>query len=91
MISLKGTLKSGKAEGDKIVDAYFNHRTNPVRQLRTRVMFNYFIKLLYIIANLVAFFCTDRLLLGKFRSYGKYCDEGCYGNELVFDWFLFAK
>lgn len=70
MISLKGTLKSGKAEGDKIVDAYFNHRTNPVRQLRTRVMFNYFIKLLYIIANLVAFFCTDRLLLGKFRSYG---------------------
>lgn len=71
LISLKKKLKSGEADTEVFLRTYFNHKVNPVRQLRTRILFTYVVKLLYIGANVVSFVATDSALLGKFKGYGE--------------------
>ena len=66
---------TGETDPGRITRGFFNHHLNPVRSLRMRVVYSYMVKLLYLIANIVAFCCTDRLLNGNFAGYG---EEFCF-------------
>ena len=70
MISLKKSVKANEATPDSVVRSYFDRKTNPVRYHWFRVIFNYLIKICYVVVNLVAFFGTNNLLYGKFSDYG---------------------
>ena len=71
IISLKKSVKKGEATPETIVRTYFDRKTNPVRYHWLRVLFNYLVKVLYIVVNLVSFYGTNALLYGKFTQYGK--------------------
>lgn len=87
LISLKKKLKSGEADTEVFLRTYFNHKVNPVRQLRTRILFTYVVKLLYIGANVVSFVATDSALLGKFKGYGpKWVRWSKLDNHLAHDY-----
>ena len=81
LISLKKSLKEGEVDSSRITRAYFNHHLNPVRSLRMRIVFSYMVKVLYLIANIVAFCSTDRLLYGKFVGYGEFYNIRVYCGE----------
>ena len=70
MISLKKSVKNGEATPDTVVCTYFNRKTNPLKYHWFRILFNYLVKIVYIVVNLVAFYGTDNLLYGKFTDYG---------------------
>ena len=72
MISLKKSIKNGEATPETVVRSYFDRKSNPVRYHWFRVLFNYLIKVLYIVVNLVAFCGTNSLLYGKFSDYGMF-------------------
>jgi len=72
LIALKGNLKSGgDVDVDVVVKNYFNHVINPIGKMRLRLIANIFVKLFYIIVNVIAFTGTDRLINGDFKSYGR--------------------
>ena len=71
LIGLKKSLKSGENDVARITRGYFNHQLNPVRSLRMRILYSYMVKVLYLVANIVAFCCTDKLLNGNFIGYGE--------------------
>lgn len=77
LISLKGNVKS-EVDAEVVVKNYFNHLINPVGKMRLRLIANIFVKLFYIVVNVIAFTGTDRLINGDFRSYGR-------------DWFNWTK
>ncbi|XP_047144497.1 uncharacterized protein LOC124818070 [Hydra vulgaris] len=55
----------------KIVETYFNYKMNGGRsKLRVKVILNIGVKTLYVIVNVVGFFCTDVLLNYRYKSYG---------------------
>lgn len=70
LISLKGNLKSD-VDVDVVVKNYFNHVINPIGKMRLRLIANIFVKLFYIIVNIIAFTGTDRLINGDFKNYGR--------------------
>ena len=71
LISLKTEIKSLGSDADKILKNCFNYKINPLSKQRSRVSFNISIKLLYIAANVFAFYFTDHLLHGNFIPYGR--------------------
>ena len=71
LISLKTEIKSLGSDADKILKNYFNYKINSLSKQRSRVSFNISIKLLYIAANVFAFYFTDHLLHGNFIPYGR--------------------
>ena len=66
LISLKTEIKSLTCDADKIVKNYFNYKINPLSKQRQRMLLNISIKLLYVTANVFAFYFTDRLLHGNY-------------------------
>jgi len=87
LINLKRSLKSGEADASRIIRAYFNHHMNPVRSLRLRIVFSYLVKFLYLIANIVAFCSTDKVLHGKFVAYGsEWIQWSRLENSIAFDY-----
>jgi len=87
IISLKKSVKKGEATPETIVRTYFDRKTNPVRYHWFRVLFNYLIKVLYMVVNLVAFYGTNALLYGKFTSYGnKWIEWNRLENHIQYDY-----
>ena len=87
LISLKNTIKSDDPEAEKIAKSYFNHRVNPQRTMYLRIAFNVLIKILYLVANLVAFLGLDNLLNNEYISYGKkWVDWSKLNNSMAFDY-----
>ena len=83
LISLKDTLKGGEAKAQDIVTSYFNRNTTSVRLHRFRVAMNIVVKLLYLVANLIAFLSTDHLLNGDFVDYGNQWHKWAQLNNSV--------
>ncbi|XP_057310138.1 innexin inx2-like [Hydractinia symbiolongicarpus] len=88
LISLKNNLKSEeKSEAGKIAKHYFNHRTNPPRTMILRVIFNILIKILYLVANLVALLGLDSLLNGQYVGFGsKWVAWNRLNNTMAYDY-----
>jgi len=88
LISLKGNLKGGgDVDVDVVVKNYFNHVFNPVRKMRMRLIANIFVKLFYIIVNVIAFTGTDHLINGDFKTYGReWLNWGKNDNTVEFDY-----
>jgi len=70
MISLKTNLKSPDVDIPGLVHNYFNHSVNTISKMRTCVLANLIIKLLYVVVNVIAFFGTNSLVNGDFKMYG---------------------
>ena len=87
LISLKNTIKGGTANAEKIAKNFFDRHSNPSRNMTLRVVFNILIKVLYIVANLVAFLGLDNLLNGEFVSYGsKWVSWAKLDNAVAYDY-----
>jgi len=87
LISLKNTVKGEEPDAEKIAKHYFNHRTNPQRAMLLRVVFNILIKILYLVANLVAFLGLDNLLNNEFVDYvNKWIKWSQFNNSVAFDY-----
>ena len=71
LISLKTEVKSLGRDADKILKNSFIYKINSLSKQRLRVLLNIFAKLLYIAANVFAFYLTDHLLYGNFIPYGR--------------------
>jgi len=83
--SLKGNIKEGNAES--IVNNYFNRSVNPTSKLNMKVGGNFMSKILYIIANVLVFVLTDRVLNGGFQSYGiAYSKWASLNNTMAYDY-----
>jgi hypothetical protein len=86
IISLKGNLKS-EVDAEVVVKNYFNHLINPVGKMRLRLIANIFVKLFYIIVNVIAFTGTDRLINGDFKGYGRdWLNWTHHDNDKEFDY-----
>lgn len=88
MITLKCSLKSGgELDVEGVVKNYFNHVINPVGKMRMRLIANIFVKVFYVIVNIIAFTGTDKLINGDFKSYGsKWISWGKQDNDVEFDY-----
>jgi len=87
MISLKKSVKAGEATPDTVVRSYFDRKTNPLRYHWFRIVFNYLIKICYVVVNLVAFYGTNNLLYGKFSDYGnKWVQWNKQENHIQYDY-----
>jgi len=71
LISLKCTLKEGDKDADKIVKAYFNHKINPTRVMRIKVVVSFLIKISYIAVNIIALVLTNTMLNDEYQNYGR--------------------
>lgn len=72
LISLK-TNVSGGGDAKKIVKTYFNPKVNTNLKWDScvRILLNIVVKILYFVANIVAFFGIDILLNKQFKNYGQ--------------------
>lgn len=70
IISLKTCLKSPDIDVQGILKNYFNRDEKPVSTMRRIVAVNLFIKIFYVLVNILAFFGTNELLNGDFMTYG---------------------
>jgi len=70
IISLRDEIKDGEMSADKIFTSYFDRIVNNRRRMRYKSILNIIIKLMYLIANVLAFEACDSILHGDFRSYG---------------------
>jgi len=52
------------------VKNYFNYKINSESRMRGRIVGNFVVKILYIIANVAAFLIVDGILNGDYRTYG---------------------
>jgi len=88
MISLRSTLSKEKPDGTEIVQTYFNYDINSSMKMRIRIVLNVFIKALYIATSVMAYLCTDSLLLGNFRNYGiEWIRWSRFNHSRAFDFF----
>ena len=87
LISLKNTLKGDDPDAEKIAKHYFDGKTNPQRNNLMRVIFNVLIKILYIVANLVALLGLDNILNGEYLGYGsKWVSWSQLHNSIAYDY-----
>ena len=70
VINLKSTIKEDDVTTEKIFYSYFDRVVNSRRRMRYISLMNIAIKLLYIVANVLAFEACDSILHGNFRRYG---------------------
>jgi len=70
LASLKTSVKDEAMTADGIVEGYFNYRTNSRKRMRYRCIMVVLVKVLYLLANLIAFLCCDGLLNGDYANYG---------------------
>lgn len=70
VISLKESLKEEEMTTDQIYSSYFDRGVNSRRRMRYKSACNIVIKLMYLVANVLAFEACDSILHGDFRSYG---------------------
>lgn len=70
VISLKEALKDDESTPEKIFSSYFDQGVNSRRRMRYKSLMNIIIKLMYVLANVLAFEACDSILHGDFRSYG---------------------
>lgn len=88
MISLRDTLTKEQKDADELVRNYFNYHVNSVTKLRIRVIMNAFVKLLYIVVNVLGFVFTNDLLIGNFKNYGfKWAEWSRLNHTSAFDFF----
>jgi len=71
LITLKNNVKSDKIDVDDVITNFFNYVNNPLGKMRIRLVANVFVKMFYIIVNVIAFTATDVLINGQFRNYGR--------------------
>ncbi|XP_066925725.1 innexin inx2-like [Clytia hemisphaerica] len=89
MISLKSTLTKEKVDGAEIVETYFNYDINSNMKMRIRIGLNIILKGLYIAVSIMAYLCTDSLLLGNFKNYGvEWIRWSHFNHSRAFDFFV---
>ena len=72
LITLKNNVKSGDVDVDDVITQFFNYVNNPLGKMRIRLVANVFVKMFYVIVNVIAFTATDVLINGQFRTYGRH-------------------
>lgn len=83
-ISLSSFLDND-AEG--IVKNYFNYKINTQAKMRSRILGNIGVKLLYIIGSVVAFLVTNSVLNGNYKTYGvQWTTWSKLPNPLAYDY-----
>ena len=70
LFSLKEHFSKDDITLDIISQSFFNHEINTQRRMRYRSVINIFVKVMYLLANLIAFCSIDKLLNNDFSSYG---------------------
>ena len=70
LFSLKEHLSKEGITPDIISQSFFNHEINTQRRMRYRSVINISVKVMYLLANLIAFCSIDKLLNNDFSSYG---------------------
>jgi len=70
LLCLKETMKEDSVSADAIIEGYFDYNKNTKRSMRYRVLMNIFIKVLYLLSNLFAFYSIDALIHGDYSNYG---------------------
>jgi len=71
------------------VETYFNYDVNSPSKMRIRIVFNVVIKIMYIAVSIMAYLCTDSLLLGNFRNYGvEWIQWSHFNHSRAFDFFV---
>lgn len=87
LISLKDHVKADEPEPDQIAKHFFDNSSNPQKNNRLRPILNVMIKILYLIANIVAFLGLNNVLNGDFISYGsKWMAWSSLPNTLAHDY-----
>lgn len=87
LISLKNTVKGDDPDAEKIAKHYFDRKTNPQRNNMLRVIFNILIKILYIVANLVALLGLNNIMNGEYLSYGsQWVSWAQLDNSVAYDY-----
>lgn len=72
VICLKKEIKKVSAtDTSPIMHNYFNYAVNTICHLRTRVLWNFVVKLLYVFMGVSGLYITDHVLMGKYLTYGK--------------------
>ena len=70
LINLENTLNGDDLNAKNIANYYFDLEMNPQRNNLMRDIFNILIKILYLVANLVALLVLDDTLNGEYLFYG---------------------
>jgi len=87
MISLKTSIKAVEPDIEAITKNYFNYQINPPLRMRMRLVGNMFVKVLYLIVNILAFTATDGLLNGDFKKFGqRWISWSKLTNEEAYDY-----
>lgn len=82
-------LNSSQIDGAEIVQTYFNYDVNSSMKMRIRIILNVLIKISYIAVSIIAYLCTDKLLLGNFRNYGvQWVRWSNFNHSRAFDFFV---
>ena len=85
MIQLKDTLKTNDAS--HFIKTLFNHKVNAPRRQRMRLVVNILIKIFYIIANIIGFLATNKILYGNFKMFGSnWMNWSSLDNSLAYDY-----
>jgi len=70
MAALQDELEKDTVSADNVVTSYFNYEINSKRRLNLRCYARTFVRILYLVVNIVVFYATDIVLNGNFRNYG---------------------
>ena len=70
LFSLKEHFSKDDITLDMISQSFFNHEINTQKRMRYRSVINISIKVMYLLANLIAFCLIDKLLNDDFSGYG---------------------
>ena len=87
LVTLREQVKSDEPDAEKIVKRYFRNRRKSFITTLMRLLMNMSVKILYLVANVVAFVGLDNILNKEFRTYGKsWIDWSKTNNTIQYDY-----
>ena len=87
LVKLREQVKSDEPDAEKIVKRYFRSKRKSLITTLMRLLMNMSVKILYLVANVVAFVGLDNILNKEFRTYGKsWIDWSKTNNTIQYDY-----
>ena len=87
LVNLREQVKSDEPDAEKIVKRYFRSKRKSLITTLMRLLMNVSVKILYLVANVVAFVGLDNILNKEFRTYGKsWIDWSKTNNTIQYDY-----
>ena len=87
LVTLRKQVKSDEPDAEKIVKRYFKSKRKSLITTLMRLLMNMSVKILYLVANVVAFAGLDNILNKEFTMYGKsWIDWSKTNNTIQYDY-----